>query len=131
MDRFWARVEKTAHCWNWSGATSQKGYGRLYLGPPQLMVQAHRFAYERLVGPIPAGLTIDHLCRNRACVKPQHLEPVTSQTNILRGVGLAAVNARKTECIRGHPFSGSNLYVRPSNDKRYCLTCAKQLRRER
>src|ERR1035437_6893898 len=103
--RFWAKVDKTEDCWNWTAHTDGMGYGQLAKpGQHGGLVVAHRFAYELLVGPIPEGLQLDHLCRNRACVNPDHLEPVTRRVNILRGVGFGAVNAKKTECPRGHPL---------------------------
>lgn len=91
-ERFWRRVVKTDGCWNWIGATLE-GYGTFHAR------RAHRMAYEMLVGPIPGGLHLDHLCRNRACVNPAHLEPVTLAENIRRGE-----RAMKTTCPRGHPY---------------------------
>lgn len=90
-------------CWEWT-ASLGFGYGRYYSSVQKKTVRAHRASYEMLVGPIPEGLTIDHLCRNRACVNPDHLEPVTSQVNILRGYGISALNARKVVCPNGHEF---------------------------
>jgi hypothetical protein len=92
---------------------------------------AHRVSYERYVGPIPEGAHLDHLCRNRACVNPEHLEPVSVQTNILRGVSPSAVNAAKTECLRGHPFDDENTYVCPAGKRRCraCKTARQSLRR--
>lgn len=120
-DRF---VDKIAlmpsGCWQWM-AGGVGGYGLLWLKPkkPQL---AHRFAYEWLVGPIPDGLTLDHLCRNRGCVNPSHLEPVTQGENTLRGQTVAARNAQKTRCIHGHPFDDANTHIAP-NGSRICRTC--------
>lgn len=87
------------------------------------MRSVHRLAWEEVRGPIPAGLVIDHLCRNRACYRIDHLEVVTQRENILRGEGATAVHARKTQCPQGHPYSGPNLYVEPSTGKRRCRTC--------
>jgi hypothetical protein len=95
---------------------------------------AHRFAYSVLVGPIPDGLQIDHLCRNEMCVNPEHLEPVTQRINMLRGTGPQAVNAQKTHCPKGHPLSGNNVYahtVRATGTPgRRCRTCNTEAARE-
>ena len=124
--RFWSKVNKTATCWLWTASTA-RGYGIFWNG--RRKVVAHRISYELFVGFIPNELQLDHLCRVRHCVNPGHLEPVTQQENILRGEGEAAVNARKTHCKRGHPFSGDNLYMRPAYNNRRksraCRTCHK------
>ena len=129
-ERFWAKVAVSEDdCWTWTAYRSPKGYG--VFGNKR----AHRVAYEMLVGPIPARLTLDHLCRNRGCVRPDHLEPVTNEENILRGEAPSAKNARKTHCFRGHPLNGANLYVWPRNGMRVCVACrtarerARRLRR--
>ena len=99
-------VDKFA-CWNWK-AGKTKGYGMFYLNGRS--VGAHRVSYELYVGKIPKGLTLDHLCRNTACVNPRHLEPVTLGVNVLRSNNLCAVNARKTHCKNGHKFTKENTY---------------------
>jgi hypothetical protein len=104
----------------WLGAT-RLGYGRVLVSGK--MRSAHRVAYELAIGPIPDGLTIDHLCRNPGCVNPIHLEPVTIRVNILRGSMPAADNARKTHCKNGHPFEGDNLSVLSAGRRRRCRTC--------
>lgn len=127
IDRFWAKVDvRPDACWEWQGATSgTDGYGRFWIAS-RLGVLPYRFAYELLVGPIPDGLQPDHVCRNRACVRPDHLEVVTSRENTLRGFGVTAVNAQKTHCAHGHPFEGHNLIIRscPDGSRRVCRTCA-------
>lgn len=120
-ERFWGKVEFTDDCWLWTGTQNQKGYGRASV--QGRAVQAHRWAYEFCVGPIPDGLTIDHLCRVRNCVNPDHLEPVTNRVNLSRGFSPSAICARKTHCPQGHPYSGDNLYVKP-NGWRECRICA-------
>ena len=124
-DRFWAKVELTEDCWVWTGHL-RRGYGTLMQDGHD--GYAHRFAYESFVGPIPEGLQIDHLCRNRACVNPAHMEPVTLRENILRGESSAAKNARKTHCKRGHPLSGENLYR--FGGSRSCRECQQRRVRE-
>ena len=112
--------EKTG-CMIWTSARRPAGYGQFYLnGRSQ---HAHRLAYEHFIGPIPNGLTIDHLCRNPSCVNPTHLEAVTDRVNILRGEGLAAKNAIKTHCDHGHEFTVENTYW--NGDMRQCRTCQK------
>ena len=122
-ERFWAKVNKTKNCWLWTGHLTWDGYGGFWLGKTE--VRAHRYAYELLVGPIPEGLTLDHLCRNRPCVHPLHLEPVTVQINTLRVNGLAAKEARRACCPRGHPYNLFNTYRTPSGH-RVCRTCRNQ-----
>jgi hypothetical protein len=121
MRRFWAKVViDPSGCLIWTAGTGGNGYGRFAHGGRQ--VQAHRFAYTTLVGPIPDGLVVDHLCRNRACVAPDHLEPVTNRENLLRGVGPSAVAAAKTHCDKGHPFDEANTWT-DKRGKRRCRTC--------
>mgnify|MGYP001562260252 FL=1 len=110
-------------CWEWTGAFRRNGYGR-YGGQPSVL--AHRAVYEALVGPIPEGMQLDHLCKNRSCVNPAHLEPVTPKENILRGAGFAAQNAQMTHCIHGHEFTEANTYIR-ANGARTCRTCMREI----
>lgn len=92
------------------------------------MMLAHRFTYELIAGEISDGLTIDHLCRNRCCVNPDHMQPVTQAENLLRGDGFVGVNARKTRCVNGHEFTDENTYVRP-NGRRVCRACHRETSR--
>lgn len=124
--RFWSKVEKTDTHWLWTGNSVRNGYGYFNIteGVGRL---AHRFAYEELVGEIPEGLTIDHLCRVRACVNPAHLEAVTLQENIRR---IPHPNSAKTHCPKGHPYAGDNLYVDRKTGARGCVECGRVRSRE-
>lgn len=115
-------VDPETGCWDWHGGKSDRGYGSISLDGRSH--QAHRVSYELYVGPIPDGLQIDHLCRNRGCINPAHLEPVTCRENVRRGEGPSAVNATRTHCKHGHPLSGDNLRI-SRNGKRRCRACAR------
>ena len=117
---FWLRVYKGVGCWEWRGYKNSGGYG-VFHAYARKKLMAHRISYQLLCGRIPTGLVIDHLCRNRGCVNPQHLEVVTNRENILRGVGHAAHNARKELCTRGHRLSAGNLYMQ--RGWRECREC--------
>lgn len=119
-DRFWSKVDAEGDCWEWTAALNPGGYGSFTWEGKSL--RAHRSAYELLVGPIPDGLTIDHLCRNPPCVNPDHLEVVTRAENTRRGYNPTAKNARRTYCVNGHRLAGDNL--RMSKDgHRVCRAC--------
>jgi hypothetical protein len=130
LKRFLAKRRRMlSGCWEWSGV-KRGGYGQMRIDGCTLT--AHRVGYELLVGPVPEGLDLDHLCRNRSCVNPAHLEPVTRSENVRRGLAparmaeVARVSAERrrarTHCKRGHPLSGTNLYMH-SSDRRYCRPC--------
>lgn len=125
-DRFWAKVDRSGECWTWTGATNGAGYGQFHLAGTDGRRQryAHRFAYELERGPIAEGLTLDHLCRNPRCVRPDHLEPVPMGVNVLRGNGLSARRARQTRCIRGHAFT-STYTDRAGHVHRRCDECVR------
>lgn len=115
--RFWAKVLVTDSCWLWQAAKYSNGYGAFGVTSRRIRL-AHRYAYERLVGPIPEGLQLDHLCRVRSCVRPEHLEPVTAAVNVQR----ATKRGNQDVCKRGHSLSGENLYVSPKGI-RGCRSC--------
>lgn len=118
-DRFWSKVNKTDACWLWAGQIDAYGYGTMKVDGK--MRKAHRLAYAATAGPIPDGQDLDHLCRVRNCVNPQHLEPVSRVTNIMRGEGVSAERARQTHCKRGHIFDEANTYYWRTS--RCCRTC--------
>lgn len=121
-DRFYGKIAAgPTNCWIWTSVLRGNGYGAIKVG--SRFALAHRVSYEMHVGPIPAGLTIDHLCDEPRCVNPAHLEPATLRDNILRSNGISAVNARKTVCVAGHPLSGDN--VRTWKGHRHCRTCSR------
>jgi hypothetical protein len=120
--RFWAQVDKSGDCWLWTGCQNAGGYG-VFGASPQ--IRAHRFAYEELVGPIPTGLTLDHSCNVRNCVKPDHLRVMSRAANVLFGGGMAQgkENLLKTHCPQGHAYTPGNTYVVPGKGWRQCRTC--------
>jgi hypothetical protein len=130
-------VEKTAKCDNgcieWTGSISADGYGLIRLGPDEgsRLEYAHRWSYAHHIGPIADGLVIDHLCRNRACVHPMHLQLVTTRENLLRGESFSARNAAKTHCPAGHPYDAANTYIAPRKRGRgrECRQCRAERRR--
>ena len=118
---FWQKVNETDSCWLWTGSVDKRGYGQVRLGPrPGRLVYSHRLSYEMLVGSIPDGLEIDHLCRVHLCCNPEHLEPVTHAENMRRGKGNGY--REKTHCVRGHEFTPENTR-RCGPNGRNCIAC--------
>jgi hypothetical protein len=117
-------------CWQWTGHKNHGGYGTTSLGAIR-HTPAHRAVYLLAIGPVGAELVLDHLCRNRACVNPAHLEPVTNKINLMRGETLPARYAARTHCNKGHPFSEANTATRAARGgSRKCRTCENQWIRE-
>lgn len=126
QERFWSKVDKGQECWLWTASVTGAGYGQFYIAPT--MRGSHRISYEWLVGPIPLGLDLDHLCRIRHCVNPGHLEPVTRSENNQRGL-LSALRVPKTHCPGGHPYDGGNTYVNTLG-RSVCRECKRTRSRE-
>lgn len=116
-------------CWDWPGTRTAGGYGQMR-GGSKVKIYVHRASYEAFVGPIPDGLHIDHLCRNRACFNPAHLEPVTNAVNCARGMSPGAVVARTNICARGHELTEDNV-IRRSDGARQCRPCNVEWQRAR
>jgi hypothetical protein len=123
-------INLDAPCWLFQGRLDSNGYGMIPTGKRGPGHLAHRYMWTMMRGPIPKGLTIDHLCRVHHCVNPQHMEVVTHKVNVLRGEGLTARNARKTHCDRGHSLDGANVYI-TREGWRDCLLCRRLTRRAR
>jgi hypothetical protein len=128
-ERFWERIEKdqSTGCWNFRARYYSRGYAQFSVSGngsdgSQVRVYAHRYSWELHRGPIPAGLSLDHRCRNTICCNPDHLEPVSLKENVLRSNGVFALNARKAMCKRGHQFTPQNTYSKRPGERR-CRTC--------
>lgn len=109
-------------CWIWTGRRGRDGYG--YIDADNRAHTAHRYIYRQFVTEVDSALHLDHLCRVRCCVNPDHLEPVTPRENIRRGDGWSGRHARQTHCKHGHPFAGDNLFVR-ADGERVCRQCSR------
>lgn len=119
------------NCIEWTKNRDDAGYGliRVLVNGKKTSLRAHRIAWEAKYGKIPAGLVIDHLCRNPPCINTDHLEVVTTRTNVLRGIGNAAQNARKTHCVAGHELSGANIHITKAR-RRICNQCERRRQKE-
>lgn len=124
--RFWSKVRIIPDCcWEWQAGTTPYGYGHFSLDGRKVV--AHRHAYESLIGPVPEGLQLDHLCRNPACIRPDHLEPVTASENVRRG-DMGRERRHQTHCVNGHLYDDENTYWKP-NGMRGCLACRRRTSR--
>jgi hypothetical protein len=128
-DRFWGYVRKTNTCWLWTAYLDDDGYGAYMIRQDgsQWRLRAHRIAYVLIRGEIPDRMVLDHICRVKSCVNPDHLRVVDNRTNILAGIGATAINARKTHCNHGHEFTEENTYRTPAcPGSRTCRECRRQ-----
>ena len=138
MDIFWSRVDRSggpSACWPWTAGGISDGYGHFWISEIQSNRMAHRVAYEDVIGPVPDGMVLDHVCHNnsgcklgnecphRRCCNPTHLEPVTNVENTLRGEGPNSRNAVPTECPSGHPYDEVNTGFVSTSGHRYCRAC--------
>jgi len=124
--RLWTKVSRTGNvceCWLWTGAITSAGYGSIYAGNRRV-ASAHRVTYEETFGPIPAGLQIDHLCRDRRCVNPWHLEPVTASENISRSPLRFDKYRSRTTCKNGHRIGPGDTYITPQGHRK-CRACGR------
>lgn len=119
-ERIFSRLA-VGDCWVWTGCRNDRGYGQAAVGNGK-RAYVHRWVWEYLVGPVPDGLVLDHLCRNPPCANPDHLQPVSGKTNTLRGVGFGARNARKTHCPEGHLYDEASTRI-TRRGWRICRTC--------
>ena len=116
------KIVKDTDCWEWTGSKNTDGYGKMRFNGKTIYI--HRFIYEYFYGPIQAELELDHLCKNRVCANPEHLEAVSHTENILRGTSFVSINSKKTHCPQGHEYSLDNTYHTPAG-RRACRTCQK------
>lgn len=120
---FFSKVEITSDCWNWKGLINEKGYGQLWLNGKRYL--AHRISFKLFNGELIEGLVIDHKCRNRACVNPDHIRQVTRTINAIENsISLGAINKYRTHCKSGHELTGKNLYLYRGH--RECRACKKR-----
>ena len=134
IDRFWSKVNKDAQggCWQWTGGVTSWGYGQFHIlmNGKRTNHRAHRVCWFLEHGTLGQESVLDHICRNRLCVNPDHLRELSNAQNVLAGVGITAVNARKSSCKNGHPFDAENTRIRSGGDRR-CRACEREWDRSR
>jgi hypothetical protein len=121
-------INETTECWEWTGCLTGAGYGQIGIQHPTkgyVSEYAHRVAYEWLVGPVPEGCELDHLCRVRKCINPFHLEAVPHIENVLRGAAPNIIRSLRLICKRGHPLRGDNVYI-SAKGLRSCIICRRE-----
>jgi len=130
-ERFWSKVDQgdANACWIYKGKINNKGYGMFTVRGKHVL--AHRFSYALTKGPIPEGLSLDHLCKTTRCVNPGHLEAVTQRVNVYRGNGFSSSNKSKTHCPRGHAYTPENTIIREPDGWRQCRECTREKDRQR
>lgn len=126
--RVWNFVDARGDCWEWTGYRNPLGYGQFTVAKYTKRI-AHRYIYELLLGPLETGKELDHLCRNRGCVNPDHLEPVTHVENMRRSASPNVIARRRGRCLRGHPLAGDNVGRQKSGI--YCKACHRDARTRR
>ena len=127
------KIDPVTQCWDWMGTIRSDGYGLVHVRELNKQQRIHRVVYELLVSKIQTGLVIDHLCRNRKCVNPEHLEQVSIKTNTFRGISPVVQKRNQTHCKYGHELTGENLYIHPKRSTRHCRKCQNiksQMRRD-
>ena len=118
--RFWDKIHKAGSCWEWTGCVLKSGYGQFF---DEKKTYAHRYSYKLYRGEVPVGFDVDHLCRNKKCVNPKHLEAVSHKENIHRSpIHMGVINRSKTHCKNGHPYNEENTRKYGKNG-RQCRTC--------
>lgn len=121
IDRWYKSFEKTKTCWIWTAFIGSNGYGRFWA--KRKLWLAHRFAFMLSGRLIPSGFVVDHVCRNRLCVNPDHLRKITSRENTLNGIGITAIRARRESCDKGHPWAKTVIRINPKTGGRQCEVC--------